>query len=401
MTQMQISRRRPRSPSAAFTLIELLTAMTVLLIMVLVMVGMTNQTNKIWRSSRARITAFQQARNAFERVTSTLSQATLTTYLDYYEAPPSVNSRSDVLRRALRDFNNDPQAYSLAAAAFKPATYDRASDLQFVCGQSEVGVSPLIKPRGVVSGTRPGHALFFEAPIGYVADPNAGAASNGFKNLNRVLNAVGYYVEFANGNDPKLKKVPAFIKNPVDNWRFRLMEFNQPSQYLSIYSSKVSYVNPGSWFALAVDPAVTPPLAPTFAVADNILALIVRPKVANPTPNAPLATEIAPNYAYDSKLYFTPVTSDIAKLSKNQLPPLVQVTLVAIDSDSADRLALQYGSSPPPLVEVSNQTGLFDDVLNYDRDLATLQTTLQNRRITYRTFVTDVSLPGAKWSETP
>lgn len=415
-TSLQAAAKKSRAfepgGRGGFTLVELLTAMTVLLVMVLVMVGMTNQTNKIWRESRARITAFQQARNAFERVTSNLSQATLTTYLDYYDASQPTMSRADVLRKVLKDHPGDGKAYSLAAAAFKPGTYDRASDLQFVCGQSETGTTPLIKPSTGTVGTRPSHALFFECPLGYVDDPNRDPSSqpfNPFKNLTRTLNAVGYYVEFANASDKTTvlgkQRVPGFITNLPASYRFRLMELNQPSQYLSIYSSRVVYANPGSWFSLAVDPvassSTTTPPPVTFPVAENIIALVVRPKAANPTPTVPLPTEIAPFYAYDTKQYLTPPFTDASKLSKNQLPPLVQVTLVAIDADSAQRLAAQYGSTPPPLVEsTTNPTPPFSDVTTYDADLAALENQLQKQRLTYRTFVTDVSLPGARWSET-
>ena len=387
-----------------FTLVELLTAMTVLLVMVLVMVQMTSQTNKIWRTSRARINAFQQARNAFERVTSNLSQATLNTYFDYYDA--NSQCRSDVLRATAKNHQGDANAYALAAAAFKPVSYDRASDLQFVSGPSEEGSVPLIKPAN--AGTRPTHALFFQCPFGYVADPNPPSDPsqkkfNYFKNLTRALNAVGYYVEFANASDKSTvlgkQRVPAFIANPPSSYRYRLMELNQPSQYLSIYAPQVAYANPGAWFSLAVASSATPTAStpiPTFPVAENVVALIVRPKVANPSPNAALPTEIAPAYYYDTKSYFTsPPASSFAKLSKNQLPSLVQVTLVAIDADSAVRLASTYGATPPPLVDAS----LFSDVTKYDDDVAALEASLLKQRLTYRTFVTDVSLPEAKWSE--
>ncbi len=394
--------------AAAFTLVELLAAMVVVMVLVLVMVGMTNQANKIWRGSRARIGAFQQARNAFERVTSNLNQATLNTYFDYYDN--GGNSRSDVIRRAQRNSPNDPNAFYNAVVGFQPKTYDRASDLQFVCGFSEgsnLGDSqPLIPPpAGRATGSRPTHSIFFQCPIGHVSDVNS--TTNDFKNLTRVLNAVGYYIEFADGNDKNLGRVPKFITQPGTAWRYRLMELNQPSQNLSIYSSD-NYATPDSWFSLAVDPKAqangsAASIPPVFVVADNIIALVVRPKVANPVPDstAPSSadpTEIAPNYAYDTKKYYSSgsSTTPLNRLSKNQLPPLVQVTLVAIDADSATRLANQNGSTPPALVGST----LFTDVLRYDADVASLEKSLQDSRLTYHTFVSDVSLPGAKWSET-
>ena len=277
----------------AFTLIELLVTMTVLIILLLMLVGLTNQTNKIWRSSRARISAFQGARGAFERITSNLGQATLNTYLDYYDA--SGNSRADLARA-----NTSEGATSSAVLNFQPFKYDRASDLQFVCGQSDQGNNPLIKLPNADVGTRPTHALFFECPIGHVADiyatpaPASTRIPNPFKILSGVLSAVGYYIDFSNENEPLLGKVPGFLTAPAPSWRYRLMELNQPSQNLAIYAGGVKYAGSDAWFAQAVNPA-TPP-APAFVAADNIVALVVRPKLANPI-NGSSVVEVAPNYA--------------------------------------------------------------------------------------------------------
>ena len=379
------------SDRRAFTLVELLVAMTVLLILILAMVGLTNQANGIWRTSRARITAFQGARAAFERITTNLNQATLNTYLDYYNSAGL--SRSDAASAG--GANSDQ-----ALGSFVPSTYDRASELQFVCGQS----ATLIPNANAV---RPTQALFFECPIGHVSDPVSGASttsngstSNDFKNLTRTLNAVGYYIQFLNENDPQLGLLPGFVTTPPASWRYRLMELNQPSQNLSIYASK-QYLNPGSWFSLAVDPGTGSSSGPVYDTADNVVALIVRPKVANPTTAAPNPTEIAPTYAYDTKQYLNAGSDTYAKMSKNQLPPLVQITLVAIDADSATRLAKRYGATAPPLVN----NGLFTNVQSYGSDLDpnnsnSLLSTLKTNNLNYRVFVTDVTVPGAKWSQT-
>ena len=117
----------------AFTLVELLVTMTVLIILLLMMVGLTNQTNKIWRGSRARTTAFQGARNAFDRITTNMSQATLNTYLDYYNAVGL--SRADIIKTS--------GSTSTSTTNFQPVTYDRAAELQFVCGQSDGTTNPL------------------------------------------------------------------------------------------------------------------------------------------------------------------------------------------------------------------------------------------------------------------
>jgi uncharacterized protein (TIGR02599 family) len=364
-----------------FTLVELIVAMTVLVLLVLMMVSMTTATNRVWQSSRARVDAFQAARGAFERVTSHLSQATLATYIDYYNA--GGQSRTDLQR-------------SSPGTAFTPATYDRASDLQFVCGQAAVLAPPAI------SASRPTHAVFFQAPLGYVS--TATTANNDFKELNSVLNAVGYYIDFTNG----ALQQPAFITSLAPSWRYRLMELYQPSQNLTIYFPTSTYGGPQAWFTVAVNPTQTPgatATSPTIVAADNIVALIVRPETASTAASATSGTsptEIAPGYGYDTKAYLAQMNADGTTpgpsyylLSKNQLPPMVQVTMVAIDANSAARLANMFGINPPTLFTKSP----FTDVTQYASDLASLETVLRGYQATYHVFVADVSVFGAQWTQ--
>lgn len=398
------SSRPARRRRHAFTLVELLVAMTVLLVLVLMMVTMVNQASRIWRGSRERITAFQSARGAFSRITTNLSQATLNTYLDYYDKDGF--SRTDKARKS-----NNP------SGDFTPKTYDRAADLHFICGQSDrenSGSARALIRSSKAGVNRPTHCLFFQSPLGHVSDDSAftPSAISNFRNLSSTLNAVGYYVEFSDENDVNSGTVPKFMGRLPASWRYRLMELNEPSQNLSVYMTTGGlgiYNGPTSWFnkplEVAASPNITPP---TFPIAENIVALIIRPKVSNPSrdPQAALPVEIASKYAYDTKAYLSylqpppfPPSPDIdpntgARPSKNQLPPLVQVTLVAIDSPSGLRLANRYGATAPPLVDQS----LFFDVTRYDSDLGKMEANLDAQKLNYRVFVADVSLPGAKWS---
>jgi uncharacterized protein (TIGR02599 family) len=374
-----LPRVRKAGPGSGFTLVELLVSMVVLLILVVMMVSMTNQTSKIWQTSRARIEAFQGARNAYERITGNLSQATLNTYYDYYNAQGQ--SRTDVLRAS-------------PGATFTATTYDRASDLQLVCGQASTLVPPTI------ANGRPTHAIFFQAPLGHVNNPAASgsqtALQNDFKNLDRVLNAVGYYIDFT--DDSTLR--PPFITTAVPSWRYRLMELNQPSQNLAIYflPSASDFSGNTSWFTAAVNPMPTP--APgtanpaTLVAADNVVALIVLPKLANQIAGQTAPQVIAPAYAYDTKGYFESSPPSNATAAKNQLPPLIQVTMVALDSNSAARLASLNGTNPPALYTNSP----FSDITQYTADMTALQSKLQSLQMNYRVFVSDVSLPGSKWT---
>lgn len=393
--------RPARRPRHAFTLVELLVAMTVLLVLVLMMVTMVNQASRIWRGSRERITAFQSARGAFSRITANLSQATLNTYLDYYDG-------SGVTAKSRTDHARTEDAAKLAL--FAPKTYDRAADLHFICGQSDRENSG--NARALIKSTkpnasRPTHCLFFQSPLGHVSDESAFTTSaiSNFKNLSSTLNAAGYYVEFSDENDVNSGAVPKFMGSLPASWRYRLMELNEPSQNLSVYmlaSGLGIYSGPDSWFNKPLNVAASPNVSsPTYPIAENIVALIIRPKVSNPSrdPQAPAPSEIAANYAYDTKAYLAAqppvdVTGLGVRLSKNQLPPLVQVTLVAIDSPSGLRLANRYGATAPPLVDQD----LFFDVTKYDSDLGKMEASLEAQHLNYRVFVADVSLPGAKWS---
>ena len=384
-------------PWRAFTLVEMLVAMVVLIILIVAMVGMTNQANNIWRTSRDRVTAFQGARDAFERMTFNLSQATLNTYLDYYNAQGL--SRSDVLKAS--------SASVTSLANFVPSNYDRASELQFICGQSAEGsttpqgANALIPPDDVRK--RPTHAMFFQSPIGQVLDTDPSDTDTvTLKNLSRSLNAVGYYIDFT---DDSTQAPGFFQKNVPSSWRYRLMELNQPTRKLAVYSS--DFKTAPLWYTQAVDPGAGNKYTTTYPIADNVIALIIRPKSANPTSAAPVPLEVAPNYAYDTKAYIRNAMNPdpYAKLAKNQLPPLVQITLVAIDAASATRLASQHGSTPP----LSLTANLFKDVSQYDSDLNaaanptltnSLVFNLQKQHLNYRIFTTDVSIPGAKWSQT-
>jgi uncharacterized protein (TIGR02599 family) len=131
-------------------------------------------------------------------------------------------------------------------------------------------------------------------------------------------------------------------------------------------------------------------------IAENVIALVLLPKLppadqANPgTPTNPGAsTDLTKDYSYDSR-----TTDPQWSITKNQLPPIVQVTAVVVDEGSAIRL--DNGLTPPNFG--LDFTKLFQDVTKYSDDLKTVTTTLDANRVIYRVFTTDVSIMGAKWS---
>lgn len=313
---------------------------TVILAFILVIIfSIVSQTGSLWKSTSSKITAFQNARAAFEAVTRNLSQATLNHYYDYYDAN---------WRRTTPSSTNAV-----------PAHYGRYSELEYVSG-----------PAGTLftgSGGKVSHAAFFQAPLGKTDTTNLVVESP------NMLNAVGYFVEF--GGRSQYEQIPRFLQGSTgaDPKGFRLIEWIQPAEKLEIYDKTRLGGQPWAWFANTV--AGSPYCR---VMADNVVALIILPK--RDSNNLSLSS----TYFYDSS------TTNYIEDRSHLLPPLLQVTLVAIDEDSAQRLRTTYGDSQPPLIP----GGAFQNIQDYDRDLKDLVATLNGDkggpRLNYRVFTTTV-----------
>lgn len=330
-----------------FTLVELLVSIAVLTTLMLVFATLTDRTANIWRSTRGKVSQFQQARDAFETITRTLSQATLNTYLDYYDESG-----------ARRDQTN--------AVDFKPGRYGRYSELRF---QSGPAATVLQQP----PEQAPGQAVFFYAPLG-----ETGQAVNA--PLSHLLNLTGYYVKY--GEDSER---PEFLPQEP-TYGFRLMEFKQRTESL------VRPTADQAW------PPAQANNADAHVIARNIVALILLPKLPSQGPAGdptvdPGGDALAPAYAYDS---LTQGQGGLRKEldSLHQLPPIVEVTMVAIDDASAERIGRT--STPPDL----GMADLFKDANEESRkrDLETLLQNLRAQRLNARVFSTEVSLKSARWN---
>jgi uncharacterized protein (TIGR02599 family) len=337
-------------------LLELLVAMSVLLLILGIVFRIIQGTTETWRSTTGKTEGFRGARTAFEAMTRTLSQATLNTYFDY--ADSSGNYRNPA----------NP-------GAFQPAEYIRRSDLHFVTGSNLVN-GPVQNPLT--------HAVFFQAPLGYTE-------AGGYTGMEGLLNATGFYLFY--GPDPAQ---PDYLNsaNLTAKNRFRLMQFLQPAEELSIGDSSVTGGSPNwnanTWFttALADDEA------PISQLAENVVALVILPKLSK-ADEAAGASTISTDYAYNSR--------DRAKTATlHQLPPVLQIAMVVIDEASAAKL----GNTPnPPDFGVG---GLFKDPAKLQDDLATLGRNLGAESgnssgnaipLRYEIFQTEVALRGAKWSK--
>lgn len=333
-----------------FTLIELLVSVAILALLLLIIGSIIDATRRTWGYASGRIEEFRGAREAFESITSKLSQATLNPYWDY-------------------DNPNDP------------TTYSRQSELRFLSGPAS----------GILSnpGTKT-HGVFFTAPLGYVNDTN-------YADLGTLLNTCGFFLEFGSDKDRRPDFVNQGGNPPRERYRSRLMELVGPAESFSLYdeAQKSSGGNAGytgvSWFKSAVDGTApyTVSTRPVRVLAENVVALILLPKL--PSQEDPTGTKLAPTYLYDS----TVGKPDAAINSKNQLPPVVQVTMVAVDETSIARL--QTGESPPDMASIYDGCE-FTDATMYEHDLKRLESNLKSLNLSYRIFTMNVALKAAKWS---
>lgn len=360
------------SARSAFTLVELMVSMAIMAIILMLMARIIDSTGKTWASTTGKIEQFREARQGFETIVRRLSQATLNTYFDF-------------------DWGN-PIDYTQP-----PKRFVRQSELRFISGPA----AGLIGNEG---GNHPTHAVFFHAPLGFTsADADAP--------LKNLINTWGYWVEYISDSHWR----PPFVenlKNPPPKGRYRLMEMMEPSESMSVYTHIMqstgsnAYTYAGKeWFTDSALKSVEQ--RPARPLADNIVALVLMPKLS--AEDDPTGTKLAPYYNYDSSST-GPNGSDANYDTKNQLPPVVQVTVVAVDEKSFARMYPKADETAPP--DTFDMETLFNDGNNnasagdlHDpsqpglaQDLQTLQTTLTRKRLTFRVFTTNVAIRAAKWS---
>ena len=328
-----------------FTLLELMVSMSVLSLIMLLVFQMLSHTQRAWSGSRARLSTFKEARTAFEAITRRLGQATLNTYWDYEMS------------------GSGPTA--------QPTGYKKESDMHFVCGQS----SDLLGGGG---DNRPGHSIFFQAPVGFsLEEKNQG--------LGGLLNAWGYYVELADDGN----FMPDFLKNGgvKPRSRHRLMEFRPPSEDLALYATDMkngSGATLYSWFKGYID-GNRGGVRFSRPIAENIILLLIEPRESSGVGST---SSLAPNYKYDSR----EVQGSGSDKTIHALPPLVDVTMVAIDEVSAVRYE-QINGSLAGLTQGAN----FNSSSSYDSDLARLRVSLQDAGVDFRVFQETVVIRASKW----
>lgn len=342
-------------------------SMAVLSVVGVLILTMVSNVSSVTKRTRDQVESYQGARAAFEALTRTIAQATLNTYWDYYDS--SGKAANDT-------------AYNGT-----PAKYGRQSELHFCSGPTDslFGTSN-------AGLTRPTHGVFFQIPGGMTSNST-------LKPLNNTLNAIGFFLEF--GQDDALR--PTFLAGMTSipkRYRYRLLQMQQPTENLQIYSSS----NGTAWFQ---DPlgfgsiTVNATARPVNVLAENVIALVIIPRLS-PTEDPTGAALVKTDYNYDSraaKSYSaTSATgTTMSGTTLHQLPPLVEVIMVAIDETSAQRLAAEFGTNPPDL----GQNDLFkiiSSITDVDADIDKLEKNLVDKKLNYRIYRSVAGIRGAKWS---
>jgi uncharacterized protein (TIGR02599 family) len=342
---------------SAFTLVELLVATGILALLVALLLNMVTQTSKTWKSTSGKIEQFRDARDAFDAMTRRISQATLNSYLDY----------------------DNPT---------NPTSYIRQSELRFISGP----VANIL-PGAAFASNIPSMAVFFQAPAGFTTNSTNSVLQN-------ALNTWGYFIEYASDTSSR----PSFltVSRPAPRSRYRLMELMEPTESLSVYN--YTSINRNYTGVDWITNSMASSNRPAHVLAENVLALILLPKIAPadwpPSANhatAYDASSLAPNYTYNSSSNqnSSQPSPDNAYLNThNQLPPVIQVTLIAVDEASAIRFSSLYSSFSNTVAN----SNWFTAASSFSADLSNCQSFLASKKFNFRVFTTDVMIRGAKWS---
>lgn len=340
-----------------FTLLEMLVAVALVCVVMVLLFGIISTATTGMRKASDRTTAYRGAREAFDVITRSLSQATLDTYYDYYDG--SRRSRQEMAKGG-------------DLASFQPDVYGRYSDLHFVSG-------PDLLPAPWQQST---DAVFFQAPMDSSRDAqNAG--------LEGTLNICGFFVSF--GSDDS--EIPSFLGPELVTRqnRYRLYRMVQPTEGSTVYDTQNR-----SWFENplhGISTASAARAAGVYPLAENIIALVILPKYALEGNG----DELASDFRYDSRLQNW--TAGDQPEQMHQLPPLLEVVMVAIDETSAARLLRGVTTETSAAAALGiDPHSLFKQASNLEADLKSLGDALAAKGVGYRAFRTTIPLRSGKWN---
>ena len=349
------SSRSGQSRRSGFTLIELMVSISILAVLFLMLSTILGDSVSSWRTAESRFSQFRESQAAFETMVRRIQGAIINPYLDY-EYPDGDKTKT-------------------------PLKYVRSSDLHFVCGIATGGgrASPSVI-QGHPSVT---HAMFFHGAFGDHNTPE-------WDGLGNLVNSWGYYLEYGSDSAERATFLETEAEIEPQN-RFRLKELQVPAELVTTFSDKLNTATNSSelyaWFRDNVN-AVN-----SHTIAENIIALIITP--LEPDPAEGVSSELSPNYYYDTRAYqhlsFSP---EILERTRHKLPPLIRITLVALDPASAARIDEESPDSMPDL----GISSLFRFADRYEQDMQSLEQKLLEKKLNYRIFSTTIRLRNARWN---
>jgi len=354
---------RPPKYASGFSIVELSVSMAILSTILIMVLTLLSETQNNWRRMTSEAGQFREARLAFETMSNRIRQATLNTYWDYKEG-------------------TSPVAATEGITAPVPLAYVRQSELHFISGPTD--------SLGIPSRDRfPTHGIFFHAPLGYTDDEN-------LEIFTESLNEWGYYIDF----DDDSEGLPPFLRDRLEpKFRYRLKEFRKPTEDIEALESAEerkgqTAISDTNWFSQYLSRR----RGFDRTLAENIIALIVTPllpEAATQGGAAAALTDIAPEYTYDSRANISSSVDEAdisSKLNVHVLPPLIRITIVAIDETSATRL--ESGKQNPNLVPKT----LFSRANRYDRDIEQLVEKLNSQNIRHSVFTTTFPMKAGRWA---
>jgi uncharacterized protein (TIGR02599 family) len=343
-------------------LVELLVGMAISVILITVMLAVMTQISSSVRTADSKIDSFRSAQSGFDLMTQRLSDATLNTYYDY-----------------------DSET--------APTTYMRRSDLHFLIEQN-ANLTTLFPSANAHSG----QSVFFQASTGY-------SNSSTYSNTPGLLNACGYFIQYG----PNSAYWPSIFStaNQTVRYRYRLMQAIQATEYNNIFADQEGATPEGGSAGNATFPA-TPwfaSLSPlSVPIAENVIALIIWPQSPSAQNDASAAVTVSSDYQYSSRQGWptSSLTTSPYAIQAEQLPQILQITLVAIDAASATRL--DTGSATPPTVIENALKGSSPPAFTvataaqYASDLTALENALAAAKIHYEVLTASITLRESKWS---
>lgn len=353
------------SKGRGFTLLEMLVAIAILSLITVLLISALAATQETWARTRERIGQFREARVAFETAGQRIAEATVNPYWGY----------------------DDPES---------PTTYERQSELHFVSGPSEV----LLGSERLFSG----HSIFFQAPFGF-GGTEAGGLGGGptYDGIENGVNLWGYWVEFNSDAEEEYAMRPEFLNEGATErgarQRFRLMEYRLPTERLTLFEQDdtgVPLLEQVSekdelyrWFS---DEATR--VENSNPVAENILVFGIRPRVPGLRPEE---TSIAPEYHYDSRRFqWSSETTTLTRQTRHQVPPVVDLFLVALEEPSFARFLDREGEEAAARI-AGFVNERFRNAEQLESDLADVEAYLIDLGIRSRVFETSIAIRAGKW----